>query len=100
MKKFELYLGIAMIIAVTALICIYMLVMEYTNERFMFITSFSMIGYIVAYLFIDSYIGRIKIDNYLKGYDDHKASTDNFDKKYAKWYEQYTKWCEENTKNN
>ena len=73
MKKFELYLGIAMIIAVTALICIYMLVIEYTNERFMFVTFFSLIGYIVAYLFIDSHIERLKINEYLKGYDDAKS---------------------------
>jgi hypothetical protein len=98
MKKFELYLGIAMIIAVTALICIYMLAIEYTDERLMFVTFFSLIGYIVAYLFIDSYIGKTEITNYLKGYDEHKASTDNFDKKYAKWYEQYSKWYEQSYK--
>jgi hypothetical protein len=73
MKKFELYLGIAMIIAVTALICIYMITIEYTNERFMFVTFFSMIGYIVAYLFIDSYITRTEVRNYIKGYDDAKS---------------------------
>jgi hypothetical protein len=72
MKKFELFMGIALIIAVTVLICIYMLVMEYTDERFMFVTFFSLIGYIVAYLYIDSYIGRTEINNYLKGYDDAK----------------------------
>ena len=72
MKKFELYLGIAMIIAVTALICIYMTVIEYTDERLMFVTFFSLIGYIVAYLFIDSHIERLKINEYLKGYDDAK----------------------------
>jgi len=98
MKKFELYLGIAMIIAVTALICIYMIAIECTNERFMFVTFFSLIGYIVAYLFIDSYITRTELNNYLKGYDEHKASTDNFDKKYAKWYEQYSKWYEQTYK--
>ena len=70
MKKFELYLGIAMIIAVTALICIYMITIEYTDERFMFVTFFSMIGCVVAYLFIDSYITRTEMHHYIKGYDE------------------------------
>jgi len=91
MKKFELYLGIAMIIAVTALICIYMLAIEYTDERLMFVTFFSLIGYIVAYLFIDSYIGRTEINNYLKGYDDSTASRKEWDTKYSQWYKQYNK---------
>jgi hypothetical protein len=70
MKKFELFMGIALIIAVTVLICIYMLAIEYTDERLMFVTFFSMIGYIVGYLFIDSYITRTELHNYTKGYDD------------------------------
>jgi len=73
MKKFELFMGIALIIAVTVLICIYMLALEYTNERFMFVTFFSIIGYLVSYLFIDSYITRTEVNNYLKGYDDAKS---------------------------
>jgi len=87
MKKFELYLGIAMIIAVTVLICIYMLVMEYTDERFMFVTFFSLIGYIVGYLFIDSYITRTEVSNYIKGHDDCKAELRNGPLKdvYKQW---------------
>jgi hypothetical protein len=90
MKKFELYLGIAMIIAVTALICIYMIAIEYTNERFMFVTFFSMIGYIVAYLFIDSYITRTEVSNYIRGYDDCKAELKDGPLKdaYKQWTEQ------------
>lgn len=90
MKKFELYLGIAMIIAVTALICIYMLVIEYTNERFMFVTFFSLIGYIVAYLFIDSYITRTEVSNYIKGHDDCKDELRNGPLKdlYKQWGQQ------------
>lgn len=91
MKKFELYLGIAMIIAVTALICIYMIAMEYTNERLMFVTFFSMIGYIVGYLFIDSYIGKTATNNYIKGYDDCTASRKQWDTKYSQWYKKYIK---------
>ena len=90
MKKFELYLGIAMIIAVTALICIYMLVIEYTNERFMFVTFFSLIGYIVGYLFIDSYITRTEVHNYIKGHDDCKDELRNGPLKdvYKQWTQQ------------
>ena len=90
MKKFELYLGIAMIIAVTALICIYMLVIEYTNERFMFVTFFSLIGYIVGYLFIDSYITRTEVYNYIKGHDDCKDELRNGPLKdaYKQWTQQ------------
>ena len=87
MKKFELYLGIAMIIAVTALICIYMLAIEYTDERFMFVTFFSLIGYIVGYLFIDSYITRTEMRNYIKGHDDCKNELRNGPMKdvYKQW---------------
>ena len=90
MKKFELYLGIAMIIAVTALICIYMIAMEYTNERFMFVTFFSLIGYIVGYLFIDSYITRTEVYNYIKGHDDCKDELRNGPLKdvYKQWTQQ------------
>ena len=90
MKKFELYLGIAMIIAVTALICIYMIAMEYTNERFMFVTFFSLIGYIVGYLFIDSYITRTEVHNYIKGHDDCKDELRNGPLKdvYKQWTQQ------------
>ena len=91
MKKFELYLGIALIISTTVLICIFMLALSYTPERLMFITFLSLLGYITSYLFIDSYICRTEINNYDKGYDDCTASRKQWDTKYAKWYKQYTK---------
>ena len=70
MKKFELYLGIAMIIAVTVLICMYMFIFSYTSERLMFVSFFSIVSYIIAYFYIDSYITRHEMHHYLKGYDD------------------------------
>jgi hypothetical protein len=74
MKKFELYLGIALIITTTVLICIFMFALSYTDERFMFITFLSLLGYITSYLFIDSYIGRTEMHHYIKGYDDAASS--------------------------
>jgi hypothetical protein len=73
MKKFELYVGIALVIITTVLICIFMFALSYTDERLMFITFVSLIGYIISYLYIDSYIGRTEIHHYIKGYDDAKA---------------------------
>ncbi len=69
MKKFELYVGIALIIITTVLICIYMFALSYTDERLMFITAVSLIGYIISYLYIDSYIGRAEMHYYMKGHD-------------------------------
>jgi len=70
MKKFELYLGIALIITTTVLICIFMFALSYTDERLMFITFVSLIGYIISYLYIDSYIYRHGMHHYTKGYED------------------------------
>ena len=91
MKKFELYLGIALIITTTVLICIFMLALSYTDERLMFVTFLSLLGYITSYLFIDSYICRTEIDNYGKGYDEAYKDRHEWDIEYAKWYEQYIK---------
>jgi len=89
MKKLELYLGIALIITTTILICIFMLALSYTDERLMFITFLSLLGYITSYLFIDSYISRIEVDNYIKGYDKCTESRKEWDTKYSQWYKQY-----------
>lgn len=70
MKKFELYVGIALVIITTVLICIFMFALSYTDERLMFITFVSLIGYIISYLYIDSYIGRTEMHHYIKGYDE------------------------------
>jgi hypothetical protein len=91
MKKFELYLGIALIITTTVLICIFMLALSYTDERLMFVTFLSLLGYITSYLFIDSYICRTELDNYVKGYDECTASRKQWDTKYSQWYKKYIK---------
>ena len=72
MKKLELYIGIALMIITTVLICIYMFALSYTNERLMFVSFVSLIGYIISYLYVDSYISRTEIHHYTKGYDDAK----------------------------
>lgn len=91
MKKFELYVGIALIIITTVLICIFMFALSYTDERLMFITFVSLIGYIISYLYIDSYIGRTEMHHYIKGYDEAYKDRHKWDAEYAKWYEQYNK---------
>jgi len=73
MKKFELYLGIAMIIITTALIIFFPLAVEYSNEKLALISLMSVIGYIGGYLLIDSYICRVQIHYYCKGYDEAKS---------------------------
>jgi len=91
MKKLELYLGIALIITTTLLICIFMFALSYTDERLMFVTFLSLLGYITSYLFIDSYICKTEMHHYTKGYDEAYIDRHEWDVKYAKWYEEYTK---------
>jgi hypothetical protein len=70
MKKFELYLGIAMIIITTVLIIFFPLAVEYSNEKLALISLMSAIGYVGGYLLIDSYILRLETHYYVKGYND------------------------------
>ena len=49
-----------------------MFALSYTNERLMFVSFVSLIGYIISYLYVDSYISRTEIHHYTKGYDDAK----------------------------
>lgn len=83
MKKFELYWGIALIIITTIIDVIFPFIVDYSASNLALICIISAIGYITAYLFIDSYLYRHEIYHYLKGYDDAKASkqkTDDYDK--------------------
>jgi hypothetical protein len=70
MKKFELYLGISMIIITTMLIIFFPLAVEYSNEKLALISLMSAIGYVGGYLLIDSYILRLETHYYVKGYND------------------------------
>jgi hypothetical protein len=69
MKKLELYLGIALIIITTVLLCIFMFVLEYTAERLAIVSILSILGYLSSYLYIDSYIGRLETTSYFDGFD-------------------------------
>jgi hypothetical protein len=70
MKKFELYMGIAMMIITTVLIILFPLAVEYSNEKLALISLLSAIGYVGGYLLIDSFICRVETHYYLKGYDE------------------------------
>ena len=47
-----------------------MFALSYTNERLVFISFLSLTGYIISYLYIDSYIYRHGMHHYTKGYED------------------------------
>ena len=75
MKKFELYMGIALIMITTALIILFPLAFEYSNEKLALISLLSAIGYVGGYLLIDSYILRVETHYYYKGFKDGKESS-------------------------
>jgi len=75
MKKFELYLGITVIIITTVLIILFPLAVEYSNEKLALISLLSAIGYVGGYLLIDSYILKVETHYYHKGFKDGKESS-------------------------
>lgn len=70
MKKFELYLGIFVIIITTILDVLFPFVVPYSNSNLALIGFISALGYMSGYLLIDSYIGRHEIHHWTKGYED------------------------------
>jgi hypothetical protein len=69
MKKFELYIAIAMFIITTFLIIIIPISFEYSNGLLALVCFISAAGYITAYLLLDSFLSRHEMHYYFKGYD-------------------------------
>ena len=70
MKKFELYIAIAMFIITTFLIITIPMVFEYSNGLLALVCFISASGYITAYLLLDSFLSRHEMHHYFKGFDD------------------------------
>jgi len=70
MKKFELYLGIFVIIITTILDVLFPFVVPYSNSNLALIGFISALGYMSGYLLIDIYISRHEIHYWTKGYND------------------------------
>jgi hypothetical protein len=69
MKKFELYIAIAMFIITTFLIIIIPISFEYSIGMLAILSFVSFVGYVAAYLFLDSFLSRHEMHHYFKGYD-------------------------------
>lgn len=74
MKKFELFWGIALIIITTIIDVMFPFIVDYSASNLALMCMISAMGYIVGYLFIDSYLHRHEIHHYLRGYDDARKS--------------------------
>jgi len=70
MKKFELYMGIAMIIITTLLDVLFPIVVTYSASNLALVCIMSLLGYVGGYLLIDSFIIRVETTYYVKGYND------------------------------
>ena len=70
MKKFELYAGICMIAITTMLDVMFPFVVPFGGINLALMCIVSAVGYIVGYLFIDSYVLRTETHYYVKGYND------------------------------
>lgn len=83
MKKFELYMGIALIIATSIMDVLAFFIVSASSANFAAIFIISFGGYITGYLFIDSFLHRHEIHHYLRGYDDavkSREKTDDYDR--------------------
>ena len=69
MKKFELYIAIAMFIITTFLIITIPMVFEYSNGLLALVCFISAVGYITGYLVLDSFLSRHEMHHYTKGYE-------------------------------
>lgn len=78
MKKFELIMGISLLITTTILVVMFPFFIEYSKTNLVLMCILSSVGYITSYLYIDSYLARHEMHYYLKGYDDglKDATTD------------------------
>ena len=70
MKKFELYMGIALIIITTILDVMFPFVVPFSKGNLALMCLMSAMGYVGAYLYIDSYLHRHELHHYTKGWDD------------------------------
>ena len=76
MKKFELIMGIAIIVSTTIIDVLFPFIVEYSAGNAALICVISAMGYVVAYLYIDSYLSRHEMHHYFRGYDDARKSKD------------------------
>lgn len=82
MKKFELYMGIAMLIGTTVLNMILLFTIPLELGNVFIIVIVSALGYGISNLYLDSYLYRHKIYNYDKGVAAGKSTskTDDYDR--------------------
>ena len=69
MKKFELYLAIAMIIITTIIDVMFPFIVPYSASNLALMCLLSAMGYVGAYLLLDSFLSRHEMHHYFKGYD-------------------------------
>jgi hypothetical protein len=70
MKKFELYIAIAIFIITTFLIITIPMSFEYSNGLLALVCFISAAGYIAGYLVLENYLSRHEMHHYFKGFDD------------------------------
>lgn len=76
-------MGIALVIITTIIDVLFPFIVEYSAGNAALMCVISAMGYVVAYLFIDSYLSRHETHHYLRGFDDARKSkqkTDDYDK--------------------
>lgn len=84
MKKFELHMGIMLIIITTIIDVMFPFVVPFSKSNLALVMLLSVIGYISAALYIDSYLHRHEIHHWTKGYEDGlKDAKDVQDFKYT-----------------
>jgi len=70
MKKFELHMGIALIIITTILDVMFPFAIPFSKTNLALMCFMSAIGYVTAYLYIDSYLHRHELHHWTKGYNE------------------------------
>ena len=82
MKKFELYMGIAMLIGTTVLNAILFFTKPHELDNVFLIVIVAALGYGISNLYLDSYLYRHKVYHYDKGVEAGKQTTktDDYDK--------------------
>ncbi len=84
MKKFELVLGIILIIITTILVVSFPFVISYSKEALALLSICSMLGYISGGLLIQNYLYKLEIHHWTIGYEDGlKDAHDVEDFKYT-----------------
>lgn len=73
MKKFELYLAIAMIIITTIIDVMFPFIVPYSASNVALMCLLSAMGYVGAYLLLDSFLSRHEMHHYFKGFDASQA---------------------------